>query len=364
MTDTRSAPPPQPDGPPQESRYDRHALVPGWKQDALGSATVVVLGVGALGNVVAQALALAGVGRLLLCDPDVVAPSNLSRCPLFRPDDVGRPKARVAAAALTRLAPEVRAEARTAPLVSGVGLGELRAAELVVGCLDSRAARIELATRCSLVGVGMLDGGTHDWGGQVTYFPPGGRCWACGTPTDELAVADSPWSCAAPLAAGMPVGASAPVSFLVGSWLAGHAVRLLLGLPVEPLPLRIDAYGSTLPVSGTGPMDTPGEDCPLHEHIDEDAVRRLPFGHEARVSELLAHVGADEEPLGWAGFPAADEPPKALPAAFRLRAAAPEATLREIGVAPMELLAVTRRDGNGLRYLELAGDGGIPCETT
>ncbi|WP_051865896.1 ThiF family adenylyltransferase [Streptomyces griseus] len=359
MTDTSPTSAARPDGPPQESRYARHALVTGWRQDLLGSATVVVIGVGALGNVVAQALALAGVGRLLLCDPDVVAPSNLSRCPLFRVDDVGRPKARVAAAALTGLAPEVRAEARTAPLVSGVGLGELRAAALVVSCLDSRAARIELASRCNLVGAAMLDGGTHDWGGQVTYFPPGGRCWACGTPPEELALVDSPWSCTAPLAAGLPVGASAPVSFLVGSWLAGHAVRLLLGLPVERLPLRIDAYGSALPVSVRGSMNTPGEDCPLHEHIDEDDVRRLPFGHEAPVSALLAHTGPDEEPLGWAGFRAADEPPNALPAAFRLRAAPPEATLREIGVAPAEVLAVTRRDGSGLRYLELAGDGGI-----
>lgn len=352
MTDTTPAP-------PEESRYARHTLVPGWQQDRLGSATVAVLGVGALGNVVAQALALAGVGRLLLCDPDVVAPSNLNRCPLFRPDDVGRPKAQAAAAALARLAPEVRAEARTAPLLSGIGLGELRAAALVVSCLDSRAARIELASRCNLVGVGMLDGGTHDWGGQVAYFPPGGRCWACGTPPEELAVADNPWSCAAPLAPGTPVGASAPVSFLVGSWLAGHAVRLLLGLPVEPLPLRIDTYGSAVPVARTGPMHTPGEDCPLHERIEEDDVRRLPFGHEVRVSELLAHADPDEEPLGWAGFRAADEPPTALPAAFRLRAAPPGATLREIGVAPGELLAVSRRDGSGLRYLELAGDGGI-----
>ncbi|MEU9478250.1 ThiF family adenylyltransferase [Streptomyces sp. NPDC048191] len=341
-------------------RYARHLLVPGWDQDRLGSATVAVIGVGALGNVVAQTLALAGVGRLLLCDPDAVDASNLSRCPLFRPDDIGRSKARTAAAALARLAPGIRAEARPAPLVSGVGLAELRAAALVVGCLDSRAARIELAARCNLVGAGMLDGGTHDWGGQVAYFPPGGRCWACGTPAAELAVADSRWSCAAPLGAGLPVGANAPVAYLVGSWLAGHAVRLLLGLPVEPHPLRIDAYGSTVPVATPGPMDTAADDCPLHERIDANAVRRLPLGAGARVRELLGHTDPDEEPLGWAGFRAADAPPDAPPAAFRLRAAPAEATLREIGVAPGEVLAVTRRDGGGLRYLELAGDEGIP----
>jgi hypothetical protein len=158
----------------------------------------------------------------------------------------------------------------------------------------------------------------------------------------------------------MPVGANAPVSFLIGSWLASHAVRLLLGLPLEHWPLRVDAYGAALPVSRTEPMNAAADDCPLHERIEQDAVQRMPFGVGARVSELLQHTDEDEEPLAWTGFRAADEPPGALLTAFRLRAAPPEATLRELGVAPVELLAVTRRDGSGLRYLELAGDGGIP----
>ena len=59
------------------------ALIPGWDQRRLAAATVVVIGVGALGNEVAKNLALAGIGRLVLCDPDVVSVSNLSRTVLF-----------------------------------------------------------------------------------------------------------------------------------------------------------------------------------------------------------------------------------------------------------------------------------------
>ncbi|MEV5547550.1 ThiF family adenylyltransferase [Streptomyces sp. NPDC052309] len=339
-----------------EGRYARHGLVPGWDQRRLAGATVVLAGAGALGNTVAQTLALAGVGRLVVCDPDVVAVSNLSRCPLFRAADVGRPKARVVAEALSVLAPDTAVDAREAPHVSGAGLAELREADLVVGALDSRAARIALAGRCTLAGTGMLDGGTHAWGGEMCWYPPGGRCWACGLGPEERAVRDDPWSCAAPgpLA---PAGASAPVSALVGSWLAGTAVRLLLGLPVPAGPLRIDTATGAVPLSGPGPRDRPDPGCPLHERLPgPGGVTVLPLDHRATVAELLGHVGADEEPLTWAGFGRPVRRRAPVPAVTtRLRSAPAAARLDSLGVAPREVLPVARRDGSGLRYVELAG---------
>ncbi|MGW5128271.1 HesA/MoeB/ThiF family protein [Streptomyces sp. NPDC004069] len=337
----------------EQPRYARHALVAGWDQQRIGDATVLLLGIGALGNVVAQTLALAGVGRLLLCDPDVVEASNLSRCPLFTAADVGRPKAEAAADALHRLAPDVRTEVRAAPLLSGVGLAELRDAQLVVGCLDSRTARLELATRCNLVGAALLDGGTHEWGGQVTSFVPGGRCWGCGLDAAELTVQDSPWSCSVPRTR-LPVGATAPVSFLVGSWLASHAVRLLLGLPVEHRPLRIDSFGTADPVDPPGPMDRPQPDCPLHERIDPAEVTALPFGADAPVGALVKAVDPDEEPLAWAGFRRVDGGWHPLATTFRLRAAHPDTALSALGVAPRELLGVVQPGRSRPRYVELA----------
>src|SRR5690348_4053220 len=107
---------------PLAERFARHALVPGWDQSRLAAAHVVVMGVGALGNAVAQTLALAGVQSLLLCDPDVVAESNLSRTPLFRPHDIGRAKVDAAADALTASVPGLTIVRRCDTLVCGVGL--------------------------------------------------------------------------------------------------------------------------------------------------------------------------------------------------------------------------------------------------
>lgn len=68
--------------------FDRN--VPG-STEALQRATVGIAGCGGLGSNAAISLARAGVGRLILADPDVVEESNLNRQQFFR-EDIGRRK--------------------------------------------------------------------------------------------------------------------------------------------------------------------------------------------------------------------------------------------------------------------------------
>src|ERR1700678_4309127 len=93
---------PDPAGPGTD-RFARQRVIEGWDQDRLAAATAVVVGVGALGNEVAKNLALAGLGRLILCDFDRVDETNLSRGVLFRSTDVGRMKVDVVAETLRGL---------------------------------------------------------------------------------------------------------------------------------------------------------------------------------------------------------------------------------------------------------------------
>jgi len=137
-----------------DDRFARQRLIPRWDQEKIAAASVVVVGVGALGNEVAKNLALLGVRRMILCDPDEVGTSNLSRSVLFGPDDVGRPKVDAAADALARLASGLTLERRRDDLEFGVGLGELADATVVFGCLDSRRARLRLLGRCALCSAG------------------------------------------------------------------------------------------------------------------------------------------------------------------------------------------------------------------
>jgi len=326
-----------------EDRYARQRLVPGWDQQRLRSARVVVIGVGALGNEVARVLTMSGVGELILCDPDTVEASNLSRTILFRTGDIGRPKAEAAAAALCDLAPGVDAEARVADLVSGVGLAELRDADLVVSCLDSAAARVGLAERCGRVGAALLDAGTQPWGGEVRYYPAGGACFGCALTPAERRAEDDRYSCAT-YRPGAPAAASAPIAGQIGAWQATFAIRLLCGLPVVHGVLAVDGAGTA------GRVQTRGRDprCPLHAGIG--AVERLAVSAEDTVADLLGALRPGEVPEGWAEF---DRP---LGGRSRtLSAAPPDRRLYELGVAPREVLRVVpARATDPMRHVELA----------
>ncbi|MGB7699152.1 MAG: ThiF family adenylyltransferase, partial [Methylovirgula sp.] len=93
-------------------RYARHLVlkeIGGPGQQKLKSARVLVIGAGGLGAPLVSYLAAAGIGELGIVDDDCVSLSNLQRQVLYATADVGRPKADAAAAAATRLNPNVKA---------------------------------------------------------------------------------------------------------------------------------------------------------------------------------------------------------------------------------------------------------------
>ena len=93
-------------------RYSRQVLFPpigAAGQEKLGRSRVLLVGCGALGSVVAEILARAGVGGLTLADRDYIDESNLQRQSLYTEDDCrqGLPKAVAAARHLAEINSEV-----------------------------------------------------------------------------------------------------------------------------------------------------------------------------------------------------------------------------------------------------------------
>jgi molybdopterin/thiamine biosynthesis adenylyltransferase len=364
-------------GRPAGDRFHRQRLIGGWDQDRLDRATVVVMGVGALGNEVAKNLALAGVGRLILCDPDTVSVSNLSRTVLLGADDLGRPKAEAAAHALHRLNPGTLTDPRTADLSTGVGLGELADADLVLGCLDSRRSRLRLLGRCALADAALVDGGTQPWGGEIRVRRAAADpCYGCGLTAGQRSVSDRPWSCADLVEEG-PAASSIASTALIASWMSLAALRTLFAEPLPYLLMRVDG------VAGVSEPVTPRRDpdCPHHRPI-EGPVTSVPVTHRDTVAELLAALEPGQEPLVWGEFTL----PRACPAcghypenvrnrvgladidvsscgncgalvrprpSQRLREADPGAGLDALGVAPEEILPVRLPEG-GYTWRRLA----------
>jgi molybdopterin/thiamine biosynthesis adenylyltransferase len=167
-------------------RFHRQSLIPGWSQEALTGARVLVIGAGALGNEVLKNLALLGVGQVGVLDLDYVEESNLSRCVLFRHEDIGQPKAQVAARRIVELHPSTKTTVIQGNLLYDIGAGVLEEFDLVLGCVDSIAARWRLNRLARRAGVAWIDAGIDAWCGQIALFlPENSPCYECGM-TDSM----------------------------------------------------------------------------------------------------------------------------------------------------------------------------------
>src|SRR3954471_21236791 len=96
-------------------RYSRQVRFPGIGKDGqqkLLDSTVTLVGCGALGTVLANALVRAGVGHLRLIDRDFIETTNLQRQVLFDEHDVAEnlPKAEAAARKLGAINSSVHVE--------------------------------------------------------------------------------------------------------------------------------------------------------------------------------------------------------------------------------------------------------------
>lgn len=278
-----------------DERYDRQRRIPGWDQNRLAAATVLVVGAGAIGNEVLKNLALAGVGHLVIVDLDRVERSNLSRTLLFRTADCGMPKAEAAAHALTALNPAVQVTPLVGDLRFVLGLGRVHACTLAVGCLDNQGARSFLSRMCLLAGVPLLDGAMWAMGGEVrTFLAAEGPCFDCTLTPDERRDLWLRFSCSggfqvheAPAVAPTLITTTA----IVGGLLAQAALSVLQGLSVE--------NGSALVYNGqTGRLHraTLRRDpaCPNHHPLDWAQITPLPGSvTELTAAALLDHAQHD-----------------------------------------------------------------------
>lgn len=121
-------------------RYDRQLRVAGWDQEKLMKAAVMVVGVGAIGCEVAKNLALMGIGKMILVDNDVIELSNLSRQMLFTDEDIGKPKAMVAAEKLEKMNPWIKIDAYFED-VRKLDQSIFQDINVIASCLDNWPAR-------------------------------------------------------------------------------------------------------------------------------------------------------------------------------------------------------------------------------
>ena len=220
------------------------------RQQRLLDATVLVLGVGGLGSSVADLLARAGVGTLVLVDHDVVDEANLPRQQLYSMRDVGRAKVDAASERLRSVAPATRVRQSHREVRSDVDVAALlieHDPQLVVCAADRPPIAIKtwVEDAAAEVGAAVIHGGhrpPYVFAGPF-YVPGVSCCYQCfaaararpGTEQLEQELATYR-DLAPPDLPAVGWGDAAAASFMVAQsvqWLAGLADVALLGRELE-----------------------------------------------------------------------------------------------------------------------------------
>ncbi len=274
-----------------DDRFHRFRLIRWWDQARLASSRVLLIGAGALGNEIAKNLALLGFGHLLIADLDRIENSNLSRSVLYRESDNGKFKSEVAARAAKDIYPAMRVHHFVGNVVHDLGLGAFRWADVVIGGLDNREARLAINRNCWRVGKPWIDGAIEQIQGIARVFVPASDdapCYECTMSEADWKLLQMRRSCNLLTRQQMTEGRT-PTTPTVSSIIAGvqcqEAVKLLHGLPT------LAGKGWVFDGLGTEAYQIEYQrkpDCYSHDRLDE--IITLP----AKAADITGRELLDE----------------------------------------------------------------------
>ncbi len=158
-------------------RYHRQILLPGigeTGQRRLLDAHALVVGCGALGTMIADALARAGVGTISIVDRDTVELTNLQRQVLFDEADVEQmiPKAEAAKAKIRRINSDVTVHAHVGDFNHRNAERYVEGADIILDGLDNFETRYLINDLAVKRGVPYIYGGAVATGGMSMPILP------------------------------------------------------------------------------------------------------------------------------------------------------------------------------------------------
>jgi len=208
-------------------RYARHIVLPqlgGVGQRRLKDSRVVIIGAGGIGSAAIPALAGAGIGLITIVDDGVVERSNLQRQTIFRDDQLGQPKAALAAGFARALNPDIEVRAVQQRLTEANVEELIRNHDLVLDGSDNFATRLTVSDAATRMEIPLVSAAAVQFQGQVGLF----RGWEADKPCYRCFVgdafdADDCDTCA-------EAGVLGALSATVGSFGALVAIRAVAGI--------------------------------------------------------------------------------------------------------------------------------------
>ena len=377
----------------ENDRFHRFKLIGWWDQKKLADARVLVIGAGALGNEIVKNLALLGVGHVLIADLDRIENSNLSRSVLYRAADNGQYKATVAARAAREIYPDQKSHAFNGNVVYDLGLGAFRWADVILGGLDNREARLAINRACWKVRKPWIDGAIEQIQGIARVFSPiahpDGPCYECTMSATDWKLLANRRSCNLLSRSEMQTGKT-PTTPTISSIIAGvqcqEAVKVLHGM--ESIAGRGWVFAGLTADSYTVDYQAKA-DCYSHDPLEEivlldagaagitarqllararerlgplaelefarDVLEKLVCPQCAREEAMFISLGKAKGELAYC--PHCPGVRREVVTFFKVRGNEPflDRPLAEIGVPPFDII-IARGGGHSIGF-ELAGDG-------
>ena len=239
-------------------RYARQVIFPGIGeagQQRLRESRVALIGCGALGTVLANVLARAGVGFLRIVDRDYVELSNLQRQILFDEQDArdGVPKATAAVEKLQRVNSEIEYEAIVEDFGSENAERIVGDVDLALDGTDNLDTRYVLNDVCVKLGTPWVYlAAVASYGVLMPIVPGETACLRCVFPAQpdpgSIDTCDT-------------AGVLGPMPGIVANLAAAEALKLLLGAR-ERLNRGLTWIDCWFNTSQQTPIETPVPDCP------------------------------------------------------------------------------------------------------
>ncbi len=279
-----------------ELRYSRQILFAGIGregQSKLASSRVAIVGMGALGTVLANHMARAGVGYLRLIDRDFVEASNLQRQMLYDEQDAAQSTAKAQAAAnkLRAVNSQIVMDPHVVDVNATNAESLLADVDLILDGSDNFAVRFLLNDVAVKHSIPWIYGGAVRSRGTVLAIRPGEtpclRCLFGNVPeAGTIETCDT-------------AGVIAPIIDIVASYQATFALKLLTG-QASQLPARMLQFDPwELQYSAVDVSRMKKADCPacaqrqfdfLDYHAAEDTVQTLCGRDSVQIQPLQAHT--------------------------------------------------------------------------
>lgn len=210
-------------------------------QKKLLNSRVCVIGVGALGSIIANDLCRSGIGFVRIIDRDFVEKTNLQRQILFTEKDAEEclPKAEAAYQKLLQANSEIELESIISDVNSSNIEDYIKDVDLVIDGTDNFETRFLINEACQKHGINWVYGGVIAGGGAtMNFLNDGGPCFRCFMP--NMPTPGSYPTC-------NTVGVINPITGIIASYEVAEAIKILIGSPqIRRNYMAIDVWENTV----------------------------------------------------------------------------------------------------------------------